>query len=171
MVYFGDNKSPGRALHDTQRRGNLLLRDLFASAHADPSERDRVPPIFVFGKASRGRDVRFLGLAVPGARDVTAVDDLVAVWRTKNGQRFQNYRAILTVLDVPVVTRSWIQHVITGDPLIQAPALWALWRSKGKYSPLTAPQTLHFRTREEQLPGSNADAALLDHLRSLPRHA
>ena len=31
----------------------------------------------------------------------TATADLVAVWKTTKGQRFQNYRAVFTVLDAP----------------------------------------------------------------------
>src|SRR5688500_195796 len=29
FTYYGDNKNPGRDLHDTQRGGNALMRDLF----------------------------------------------------------------------------------------------------------------------------------------------
>jgi len=76
-----------------------------------------VPPFFVFGKGPAGRDVVFLGLAAPGAPDVTPRDDLVAVWKTLDEQRFQNYRAIFTVLDVPVVSREWIRSILAGDPL------------------------------------------------------
>src|SRR3954449_11914637 len=28
FTYYGDNKAPGRDLHDTQRRGNLILKDI-----------------------------------------------------------------------------------------------------------------------------------------------
>jgi hypothetical protein len=30
FTYYGDNKRPGHELHDTQRQGNLILRDAFA---------------------------------------------------------------------------------------------------------------------------------------------
>lgn len=33
-TYYGDNRSPGRELHDTQRSGNLL-RDIFERSHGD----------------------------------------------------------------------------------------------------------------------------------------
>ena len=33
FTYFGDNRSPGRELHDTQRKGNLLLSKVFEWAH------------------------------------------------------------------------------------------------------------------------------------------
>jgi hypothetical protein len=33
FTYYGDNRIPGRELHDTQRAGNLLLRDSFERGH------------------------------------------------------------------------------------------------------------------------------------------
>src|SRR3989344_2753378 len=49
--YYGDNKKPGRELHDTPRKGNLLLRKVFDDAHSLNEDRKRVPPIFIFTKA------------------------------------------------------------------------------------------------------------------------
>ena len=57
--------------------------------HSMPPERSQIPPFFVFRKGFRGRDIVFLGLAAPGAPDVTPRDDLVAVWKTMGQQRFQ----------------------------------------------------------------------------------
>ena len=37
--------------------------------------------------------------------------DLVAVWKTTDGQRFQNYKATFTILDVPVVPRAWLESL------------------------------------------------------------
>jgi hypothetical protein len=34
FTYYGDNKRPGRALHDTPRNGNELLGRIFESANA-----------------------------------------------------------------------------------------------------------------------------------------
>src|SRR5689334_7274154 len=91
LTYFGDNKKPGRALHDTPRFGNRLLRDVFANAHAGRDGRRKCPPVFVFSSAGTWRDVIFRGLAVPGVAGIGSADDLVAVWRSSGGQRFQNY--------------------------------------------------------------------------------
>lgn len=78
FTYFGDNKAPGRDLHDTQRRGNLILQQVFELAHGDAASRSAVPPILVFSKGGRGRDVVFRGLAIPGSPTVPPGDDLVA---------------------------------------------------------------------------------------------
>ena len=114
FTYYGDNRSPGRDLHDTPRRGNLLLRKVFEWAHDGASGRAHVPPFFLFDKPGRGRDVRFRGLLAPGSGRLSGEEDLVAVWRTTAGQRFQNYRARFTVLDADCVPRAWINQILAG---------------------------------------------------------
>ncbi len=109
FTYFGDNKKPGNELHDTPRRGNQILRRSFDNLHV--GNRDQVPPFFVFTKGPKGRDVVFRGLAVPGAPGLNPTEDLVAIWKSKGGQRFQNYRAVFTVLDVPSISREWIASI------------------------------------------------------------
>ena len=86
--------------------------------------REKIPPFLLFDKASHagGRDVRFLGLAVPGAVDVQPTDDLVAIWRTSNGERFQNYRATFTILDVAIVSRAWLDELAAGQHARRRPA-------------------------------------------------
>jgi len=160
FTYYGDNKRPGHALHETPRGGNSVLRDIFHAIHASPPQRDQIPPIFVFSKTRPGRRVVFRGLTVPGAREVSANDDLVAIWRTADGQRFQNYRAIFTILDAPVVSRDWLNQILAGAPQTAAPEAWLRWRQTGVYTPLAAKQR-KIRTREEQLPASSADQAMV----------
>jgi hypothetical protein len=67
FTYFGDNRSPGRALHETPRKGNLLLDTVFTRVHAGREGRERVPPFLLFDKPGTGRDVRFRGLLAPGS--------------------------------------------------------------------------------------------------------
>lgn len=79
--YYGDNRTAGHELHDTRRRGNSILADAFRRAHSTNTDRAGSPTFLVFHSTGVRRDVRFLGLAVPGGRALTADDDLVAVWR------------------------------------------------------------------------------------------
>ncbi|MGH3380714.1 MAG: restriction endonuclease [Actinoallomurus sp.] len=169
FTYFGDNRTPGRELHDTPRGGNLLLRDTFAAAHGSAAERVKVPPFLLFEKAGRGRDVHFRGLLAPGGPTMTADDELAAVWRTTGGHRFQNYRARFTVLDQANVTRTWIAHVLSGgDPLANGcPPVWSSWVGSGVYSPLLAPPTTLIRSKSSQLPG---DAQARDVLGIIREH-
>lgn len=155
FTYWGDNKRPGQKLASTRRGGNLILQTMFDRLHGSVEERQRIPPFFVFTKGGRGRDVVFRGLAVPGAPPGAASqEDLVAVWRTgSDGQRFQNYRATFSILDVPVVTRAWIDDLIMGvSNGSNAPGAWSRWRSGRTATLLTAPASVAARTREQQLP-------------------
>jgi len=117
FLYYGDNKKPGKELHDTPRGGNAILRDMFDALHAEPPRRHDVPPVLVFSKGRAGRDSVFRGLAAPGGAGVRPTDDLLGIWKTKGGARFQNYKAIFTVLDVATVSRAWIDDLIQGTPL------------------------------------------------------
>jgi hypothetical protein len=175
FTYFGDNRAPGNELHDTSRRGNLLLRDVFAAAHGTAAQRQGVPPFLLFEKAATaGRSVRFRGLLAPGGPSLTSDDDLQAVWRTTGGQRFQNYRARFTVLDQATITRNWLRHVLGGaDPLDgDCPPAWAAWVKGRVYQPLTAPLTTNIRSRKQQLPADAQGQAILavirDHFRDRP---
>jgi hypothetical protein len=153
FTYFGDNRSPGRLLEDTPRNGNLLLSRVFARAHGEPADRARVPPFLLFDKPGGGRDVRFRGLLAPGSNRLSGEEDLVAVWRTTRGQRFQNYRANFTVLDVPVVSRVWVEQLLDNDPLgSECPPAWRAWVESRTYTALVAPPTAIIRSREQQEP-------------------
>jgi hypothetical protein len=97
FIYYGDNKTPESQLHDTTRGGNKLLADVFNHVHASPSRRSEMQPFFIFTQASLygRRAVQFRGLAAPSANGLAPTDDLVAVWKSIEGQRFQNYKALL----------------------------------------------------------------------------
>jgi hypothetical protein len=153
FTYFGDNKKPGRNLHDTPRNGNEILRRLFDLAHSGRAERLQVPPVFVFANAGRARDLTFLGLAVPGSGDLRLSEDLVAIWKTSRALRFQNYRARFTILDVSMIPRLWIEDIWKGCPLSSnAPSAWRDWVETGRSRPLRAIQSIEYRTKAEQLP-------------------
>ena len=120
FIYYGDNKRPGHELHSTPRSGNRILRHVFELLHTNPPQRSRIPPFFVFKKhptAASARSFQFKGVAVPGFMGLPATSDLVAVWKTSDGQRFQNYRSVFTILDIPSVRRAWITNLKAGNPV------------------------------------------------------
>ncbi|MDW9391396.1 restriction endonuclease [Sinorhizobium meliloti] len=166
FVYYGDNKHPGHELHDTQRSGNLILRRVFSLLHASPPQRPLIPPFFVFKKyptAVSARSFQFKGLAVPGFVGLPPTADLVAVWKTTEGQRFQNYRAVFTVLNAGVITRAWIDDLAAGRSLTaNAPTAWVEWVERGRYRALTAESTTVIRSVASQLPETPLKAAILD---------
>ncbi len=153
FTYYGDKRSLGD-LHQTPRQGNLMLRNLFDEAHQH-QQSTSFPPILLFGNTGTYRDLRFLGLAVPGAAGMGADDDLVAVWRTTNdGVRFQNYKATFTVLDVPVIRRSWIEDIRSGNAISSphAPKPWLDWVGGRKFMPLKSVPVNAVRTKQQQIP-------------------
>jgi hypothetical protein len=54
----------------------------------------RIPPLFIFTTTGVGRETfGFEGSPRPAHRVCRHPDDLVAIWKTAGGSRFQNYRA------------------------------------------------------------------------------
>lgn len=163
FIYYGDKRSPGD-LHNTPRQGNLILRNLFDEAHNNQTSKT-FPPVFLFGSTGVYRDVRFLGLAVPGAEDMGADDDLVAVWRTtEEGVRFQNYKATFTILDVAYISRSWIKDIQDGNAISSrnAPKVWLDWVRYRKLKPLKSIPTKIVRNRKQQLPDTEVLRAYIN---------
>lgn len=163
FTYYGDNKT-ARRIHDTPRQGNQILRNLFDARHSSKSF-DHFPVILLFGGTGQYRDVRFLGLAVPGAQHLGQDDDLVAIWRSKGPEnsRFQNYKSIFTILNVSTVKRRWLNDVVKGNAISSkhAPKPWLEWISGRKYTPLYAPHSIDIRNKEEQLPQDSEDYKIL----------
>jgi hypothetical protein len=172
VTYYGDNRQPGSDLHDTPKGGNIVLRNTFDWAHADAAARRQVPPFFLFAKAGPARDIVFRGVLAPGAPELTADEDLVAVWRSQHGRRFQNYRAQFTILDIATATRAWINDILAGDSLsANCPGPWYRWITGGHYQALTAAK-IEYRSRKEQIPtdlvGRQILARIYDHFARQP---
>lgn len=124
VTYYGDNKEPGREIHETL--GNRLFRGIFNNLHLN--RKNEVPPIFLFSKGSAGFDRIFKGLLVPGSTNHLETEDLIAIWKTQNNQRFQNYKAIFTLLPVQTITRKWINDIVSGNKMSQnSPKEWRIW--------------------------------------------
>lgn len=166
FIYFGDNKTPGHELHDTRAGGNRVLRHAFCRLHDQDTPRVDVAPFLIFKKhqtKNGARSVQFKGLAVPGFPGMSATDDLVAVWKSTNGQRFQNYRSTFTILNAPVVSRAWIQDLAAGEPnTFNAPKAWQDWVATGTYRPLVAEPTTVIRSAEQQTPDTPLKASILE---------
>lgn len=165
FIYYGDNRQPGRQLHDTPRFGNRLLKTIFDLAHCD--RRSEVPPILIFTSESPGRSFRFRGLAIPGHHAMPATEDLVAIWKTSGTERFQNYRAVFTILDEAVIARSWIHACGSGIPgSCPPPQAWQTWVDTGFANAMEAPRTRLIRSKAEQLACDPGDIALVATIRS-----
>lgn len=166
FTYYGDNRRDG-LLHETAVGGNRLLRRVFTDVHT--GQREPIPPFLVFErhKKSGKTYMRFLGLAAPGARGVSAFDDLVAVWRVSGVTRFQNYRALFTILKEEITPRAWLEDLVDGVSPAgsrHCPKAWSQWVSTGLYKPLTCERGFEPRTLKDQLPQNDAERVILDQI-------
>lgn len=174
LLYYGDNKVPGTDLHKTNLHGNEILKYIFELATFDDIEkRKKIPPVFVFKKAG-GRDVKFLGLAVPGIKGKPSKDWLTAVWGSnKKGDRFQNYKSFFTILDTSSgndietgfgINLAWLNDIEVGKAYesVYAPKEWKKYISKGNYSPLFARAEKNTKNKQEQLPETTEKIKMLD---------
>ncbi|MCR4815316.1 MAG: restriction endonuclease [Lachnospiraceae bacterium] len=154
--YYGDNRTPGKNITDTKQGGNKLLEKVFAILNSGMGLED-IPPFLVFKKVGTGKDIQFLGLAVPGNPKISPDRDLVAFWRTLDDNRFQNYEAHFTILntgDKPI-SKEWLRSLIEDhdNSLELAPPAWKKFVRKGRngIEALKAPQILKIPSKYDQL--------------------
>ena len=169
--YYGDNRSPGRALLDTPRKGNQLLEFVFDCLNSRDGSIKNIPPFFIFKKTGKGWDVQFLGLAAPGNPKLSPDRDLVAFWRTLDDKRFQNYEAYFTVLDTEeAIDRRWLDALIYNhdDSLQYAPGAWLRFINQGRNDiiPLIAKKLPKVPDKYSQLQSDNEGMLCLEKIRS-----
>ena len=176
LLYFGDNRKPGQDLHNTQIHGNEMLRNIFHMAWSNDFEiRKCIPPIFVFKKAG-GRNMKFLGLAVPGIKGKPTKDWLTAVWGcNKFGDRFQNYKSYFTILNTSSgseyeegfgINLAWLNDIENGNAFESkfAPKEWKKYIINKNYSPLLSKSEKFIKSKEEQLPIETEQYKMLKYL-------
>ena len=154
--YYGDNRSPGRTILDTPRKGNQLLEFVFECLNSKDGSIKNIPPFLIFKKTGCGWDVKFLGLAAPGNPKISPDHDLVAFWRSMDDDRFQNYEAYFTVLETDQdINREWLNALIYDhdNSLRFAPDSWKRFINKGRNGiiPLIAKKMPKIPTKYEQL--------------------
>ena len=164
FTYYGDNRTPGNTILDTPKKGNQCLENLFNWTHGDGLNRKKIPPIFVFIKdGKKGRDYRFRGLAVPGNPIFSQTEDLVSIWKSKNGFRFQNYKAIFSILSINKIKREWISDIHKGDTFSNnCPIVWKKWINTGEYTILKSIDEKKVKSKQEQLPQDKMGLKLLN---------
>ena len=165
--YYGDNRKPGQNKISTGRSGNLILEKLFQSLHSQDSPRDYIPPIFIFQKfptENSSRSVIFRGVCVPGNPSFSQSEDLVSIWKTDGKKRFENYRAIFSILDCNIVHRSKINEIVSSNVYDNLSRAFTRFKNFGEYNILQTEKISEIRSEEEQLPSSNNHIEMLDTL-------
>jgi len=101
-------------------------------------------------------------LIVPGASDITSTEDLIAIWKSSQNQRFQNYKAVFTILDISNIPRSWIEDIREGNVLSSnCPEVYSNWVLSGAYNPLISPRTIQYRTIDQQTPQTSLEESII----------
>ena len=168
--YFGDNRTPGKLLHDTPAKGNRYLSDIFAKIDS-PTERADIPPFLIFQWAGNQFDAKFLGVAVPGNPNIPPDKELNAIWRSKKGNRFQNYEAYFSVIDTgrEEISKQWLKFLINDhkNSIRFAPMAWKQFIEFGRLGvkPLLSPRGLEIPNKEQQLPQDSSGKKLLQKIR------
>lgn len=162
FTYYGDNKKPGHDIHDTNKKGNEILRVSFENLHTD---RAKLCPFFIFTKAEKtGRSVIFRGLAVPGAINLNKSEDLIGVWK-KSTERFLNYKAIFTILDISTISRNWLNDLSLGITNSKhEPIEFSQWKKTGVYKPLIVEEANLVKNKTEQLPQNKFEEIIIERI-------
>lgn len=168
--YYGDNRSPGKTILDTPRKGNQLLEFVFDCLNSRDGSIRNIPPFLIFKKTGCGWDVKFLGMAAPGNPKISPDRDLVAFWRSMDEERFQNYEAYFTVLDTPEpISREWLNSLIYDheNNLKYAPECWKRFIGQGRNGivPLVAKKIAQIPTKYDQLQTDNEGQLCLKKIR------
>ncbi|MCI8617268.1 MAG: restriction endonuclease [Clostridia bacterium] len=159
FIYYGDNKKEGHNIHNTSRKGNEILKECFEKL--ENNDRTNIIPFFIFQKV-KGRDVRFLGLAIPGDDRLTKEEQLVSVWSQKDGKRYQNYKAVFSILDVSTIDRKWLEDLKNNIKDSQyAPDNWKKWIEEGKCKHLVTNKVVQYRKKEQQIPNKKEELDMI----------
>lgn len=168
--YYGDNRTPGKTILDTPRKGNELLELVFECLNSKDGSIQNIPPFLIFKKGGTGWDVQFLGLAAPGNPRISPDKDLVAFWRTMNEQRFQNYEAYFTILNTSEIDKEWMNMLIYDhdNSLKHAPDVWKSFIKRGRNGiiPLIAKKLPKIPDKYDQLQSNEDGQKCLMKIRS-----
>jgi len=165
ITCFGDNRLPGRSLLDTPKNGNSILKQLFGNLRSSQNPRMAVPPIFIFCRypnQASPRSVRFIGIAAPGSPHVRSGKSLRRVRRQIQSQKLVNYQAVFTILDIPVISRAWIEDLEAGQlDSSHRPIVWNMWQKSGLYRPLKPKHRQRYPSIQDQLPKQTVSKSML----------
>lgn len=137
FIYYGDQDKVNKDIHDTPKKGNEVLRRTFD--HLQKGNRNNIAPFFIFMKEEK-RDVKFIGLAVPGSFYRSTDECLEVVTIHKSEGQIKNYKAIFTILDIEEINRKWLEDLENGKGLASeyVPLKWKSWVEEGDYNTLSA---------------------------------
>lgn len=112
-------------------------------------------------------------MAVPGAVHLDPSSDLVAIWKSVDGQRFQNYKAFFTILDINRIAREWLLELQSGVRLgTHCPAVWRQPLHRRSEMPAGKPEEQRSRLAAVRAPLRRLEEQILkDHIGHCVEHA
>lgn len=165
--YYGDNRTPGVKV--LEKKGNRVLHQAFAKRHGNSNDRALAPIFLIFKSIGEGHSVRFRGLAVPGSDLMKSEEDLIPIWRATKGVRFQNYKAVFTVLNEVEISGDWIRKIATERKLdlqdLRTPSAIKQWVESATYNPLVTEGPDISRTSPTNADSQYVSKSLLQRLR------
>ena len=161
--YYGDNRRPGQDLNSTN--GNKLFCRIFELL--EQKDYSNIPPFLIFEKIKNSKDVKFLGIGIPGNQDAKNKDEnLISIWKSKGNDRFQNYLAYFTLIDIKneKISKNWLNELISNHDLAieNAPKFWRKFVETGLVDVLKPQRTSEIRSKKEQLPANEKDLKMLN---------
>ena len=88
-------------------------------------------------------------------------EDLIAIWK-KAEDRFLNYKAIFTILDIQTIPRLWIKDLIAGiRDSKKEPEIFSKWKKGGAYRPLIAEAATLLKSKDQQLPKNKFEEVVI----------
>lgn len=163
FIYYGDQDKINRDIHDTPTKGNEVLKRTFKNLKED--NRFNIAPFFIFEKEEK-RNVRFIGIAVPGSKNRSIEDCLEVVILNKAEGQIKNYKAIFTVLDVPKINRNWLKDLEDDNGLTSqyVPLKWKSWVENGQYNTLLAKDIEEDPVRQQDLNKLRSEKDLIENI-------
>lgn len=140
FIYYGDQDKPGKDILDTRKKGNEILSLIFEMLKK--GNRRNIPSFFVFVN-QKGRDVKFIGLAVPGSK-TKSIDQCLEEITDSDSPAFKgsikNYKSIFTILDISIIDRRWLDDLDNnlGYESKYAPKEWIEWIDDNGYEEIEA---------------------------------
>jgi hypothetical protein len=126
--------------------------------------------LLVFQKTDHGQDYQFKGLAVPSVNGLGHSECLTAVWKIDEArQRFLNYRAKMTILNLSTVSRDWLDAMLVEQSSLcrSCPPEWRTYVEDGFFHPLEGSRSKLFRSSSDQIPDSKKNPEEFMVLKSL----
>lgn len=137
FIYYGDQDKINKDIHDTPKKGNEILRRTFDDFKK--GNRSNIVPFFIFMK-EKNRDVKFIGLAVPGSFYRSIDECLEVVTIDKLEGQIKNYKAIFTILNIEEINRKWLDDLENSNGFTSeyVPIKWKEWVEEVEYDTLLA---------------------------------